>query len=509
MALEKPNTTPLPQLAMPTASERLARPIGFPSRKTPRTLISAAQVILLSDLACLVGATLLSYTAYSGAGPAAGVPAASFSAHPVVFVGLSIVALMMGRAYQPPHLWANVWQWRGIIGAVSFAILFQSAMATLAASLPDPRLVLLTWAFSVACLLVGRALACPVLRWLQSRGMGCSRAIAISDSEKGTSALRRLVTSGFPYRIAGLVAVGGRTSINNGNGSRNTSPGLHGVPVFSDVQSLPAMLKATGSREILAAVSPEEYPDLHKALRTLTPPGTTIRLVLDPLLEGFGAWTMDTAAGTPSVRIGSRCLSWEYEYLKRAFDLVATSVIVALVAPIMLLTAILIKLDSRGPVLFLQPRVGRGGHPFTMLKFRSMRADAESLLGGLLQQNEASGPMFKISNDPRITRVGRIIRKLSIDELPQLFNVLAGTMSLVGPRPPLPREVSQYEPWHYERLEAVPGVTGAWQVNRSPTLSFDEMATLDITYIRSWSLTQDVQILLKTIPAVLSARGAY
>ncbi len=160
-------------------------------------------------------------------------------------------------------------------------------------------------------------------------------------------------------------------------------------------------------------------------------------------------------------------------------------------------------------MLFRQERVGRGGTRFYLLKFRSMRQDADRIVQELLAYNEATGPLFKMRNDPRLTRVGRVLRRWSLDEWPQLWNVLKGEMSLVGPRPPLPREVEQYEPWHYRRLEVSPGITGLWQVSGRSELSFDEMVMLDLYYIENWSLGLDLRILLRTIPAVFRGRGAY
>jgi lipopolysaccharide/colanic/teichoic acid biosynthesis glycosyltransferase len=153
--------------------------------------------------------------------------------------------------------------------------------------------------------------------------------------------------------------------------------------------------------------------------------------------------------------------------------------------------------------------VGRNGRPFTVVKFRTMCENAEQLLHELAAQNEQAGPLFKIRRDPRMTRVGRILRKTSLDELPQLFNVIRGEMSLVGPRPPLPREVVEYSTYQLRRLAATPGMTGLWQVSGRSTLGFDEMVALDLRYISGWTFGRDISILLRTIPAVLSTRGAY
>jgi lipopolysaccharide/colanic/teichoic acid biosynthesis glycosyltransferase len=175
----------------------------------------------------------------------------------------------------------------------------------------------------------------------------------------------------------------------------------------------------------------------------------------------------------------------------------------------MALIALAIRLDSPGPVIFRQVRVGKGGRLFTMYKFRTMRVGAEQEQERLRALNEASGPIFKIRNDPRVTRVGRILRRLSLDELPQLVNVLKGEMSLVGPRPPVPSEVEAYKPWQRQRLSAIPGMTGLWQISGRSDLTFDEMCLLDIYYIENWSPLLDLEIMLRTIPRVIMGEGAY
>ncbi|HXX68748.1 MAG TPA: sugar transferase [Polyangiaceae bacterium] len=194
--------------------------------------------------------------------------------------------------------------------------------------------------------------------------------------------------------------------------------------------------------------------------------------------------------------------------LKRLFDIGASASALALLSPLMLVVAVLIKVTSRGPVLFRQTRVGRHGRPFHMLKFRSMVANAEELKAKLMAKNEQAGPVFKIARDPRVTAVGRFIRKYSIDELPQLVNVLRGEMSVVGPRPPVPSEVARYEAWQRRRLSVRPGLTCVWQVSGRNEISFDDWMYLDMEYIDHWSLAHDFQLILKTVPIVLSGRGA-
>ena len=195
--------------------------------------------------------------------------------------------------------------------------------------------------------------------------------------------------------------------------------------------------------------------------------------------------------------------------LKRPLDIIIAGIAILLTSPIMLGTALLIKLTSPGPIFFHQTRVGKWGETFTCYKFRSMYIDAEERKKELMAQIEPDGPVFKMKNDPRITIVGKYIRQLSIDELPQLFNVLQGDMSLVGPRPPVPQEVAQYEYDERRRLDVIPGITGLQQVSGRSNLDFKRWVELDLEYIAKQSLFEDLKILLKTIPAVVFSKGAY
>jgi len=194
---------------------------------------------------------------------------------------------------------------------------------------------------------------------------------------------------------------------------------------------------------------------------------------------------------------------------KRVLDLSLGSVAFLFAAPLIAVAALAIKADSPGPVFHRSVRVGRGGRKFTFLKLRSMQVGAEELRGLLLHLNQAEGPAFKLHNDPRVTRVGRLLRKLSLDELPQLVHVLQGHMSLVGPRPPFPEEVERYEPWMLRRLSVRPGLTCLWQVRGRSDLGFTEWMRLDLEYVDRLSPGLDLEILARTIPAVLSAKGAY
>lgn len=196
-------------------------------------------------------------------------------------------------------------------------------------------------------------------------------------------------------------------------------------------------------------------------------------------------------------------------YGKRLIDLVATSMLLLLLLPIFPLIALAIVLSSPGPVIYRSTRLGKNGKPFSFYKFRSMVVDAHEHRHRLLHLNEVDGPVFKLTNDPRVTPVGRFLRRTSLDELPQLFNVFKGEMSLVGPRPPIPEEVEKYEPWQRRRLDVTPGITCLWQISGRSKLGFNEWMRLDLQYIQHRSFRLDLWIMLRTIPAVFSRDGAY
>jgi lipopolysaccharide/colanic/teichoic acid biosynthesis glycosyltransferase len=233
-----------------------------------------------------------------------------------------------------------------------------------------------------------------------------------------------------------------------------------------------------------------------------------------PFRKRYAPPRSDAVPETPMLEavtpIGQTAGPWRtYVVAKRVMDVVLCSGGLVVLSPLFLVVAIAIKLDSRGPIFFRQVRVGRHKHPFRCLKFRSMSADAERRRDEIAHLNEVDGPVFKIRNDPRVTRVGVWLRKLSVDELPQLINVLRGEMTLVGPRPPLPAEVENYADWMVRRLTVTPGITCIWQISGRSNISFEQWMRMDLEYIDTCSVLKDISILLRTIPAVLFGRGAY
>ena len=248
------------------------------------------------------------------------------------------------------------------------------------------------------------------------------------------------------------------------------------------------------------------------------PNGNGIHAVNGHITTRIATWStaMAATAGAGTTMATSTVLAAHLEprgfYLrfgKRLIDVLGAALALTLHFPLLLVAAIAIKLESRGPVFYRSTRIGKNGRPFTFLKLRSMVDGADRRRHHVVHLNEADGPVFKIANDPRVTRVGRFLRVTSIDEIPQFLNVLRGEMSLVGPRPPLPAEVSQYEPWQLHRLDVLPGITCLWQISGRSRIGFQEWMRLDLEYIKHRSFVLDLKILLRTIPAVLSRDGAY
>lgn len=367
---------------------------------------------------------------------------------------------------------------------------------------PFSRLLLI-WTLLFVVLLIGlaRLVRRFLLSMLYQRGVGVDRVLVISSGEVGRSVIRTLLArSDLGYKAIGY--------LHDGQSENNI--GLGRIPhlgKYTDLQKI--LTEHPRLHTVFIALPGEKYQETVRLLRICHRHGVRAQVVPDLLQLSLNRVEFNNMAGIPT--LGTRdtgITSWQ-RATKRLMDL---GIIVVLGIPALLLTGIIavaIKLDSEGPIIYKAERVGRNGKHFQMYKFRSMVVNADVQKATLQALNEADGPIFKIRNDPRLTRVGRIIRRLSLDELPQLYNVLLGNMSLVGPRPPLPEEVAAYKPWHRQRLSVIGGITGLWQVSGRSDLTFDELCLLDIYYIENWSLTLDIRILLQTIPHTLFGKGAY
>jgi exopolysaccharide biosynthesis polyprenyl glycosylphosphotransferase len=286
------------------------------------------------------------------------------------------------------------------------------------------------------------------------------------------------------------------------------SPDLPWLGRFTDLQTI---IERQQAERVIIAFSRTSHEQLLECIRACRDAGVAVDVIprLFEFLDGVRA--LDQVGGLPLLSIGTPTLTRVSVAAKRILDIVGSLGLLLLFSPLMISIAIAIKLESRGPVFFRQPRAGRGRTSFQLIKFRSMYVDAEERKGELEQLNEADdGVMFKIRKDPRVTRVGSFMRRFSIDELPQLVNVFCGEMSLVGPRPLIfPETAALEQAWHLRRLELRPGLTGPWQVYGRSQNPFQEMVRFDYQYVAGWSLARDIEILLATVPAVLSGRGAY
>ena len=277
-------------------------------------------------------------------------------------------------------------------------------------------------------------------------------------------------------------------------------------PLLGAIAELGSLVRGRRVSEIIVALPPDRREQLNNVIARGFGHEVDVKIVPElganlPSRVFVGRFGTHAYIGyAPVARV-----SW----LKRAVDLAFGGMALLALAPFLIAITLAVRLTSPGPVMYRQQRVGRDGNVFEMLKFRSMYMGADNMVELLREQNEASGPLFKIRKDPRVTAVGRFLRRFSLDELPQLINVLRGEMSLVGPRPPLPTEVARYEEWQLGRLQARPGMTGLWQVSGRSEVPFNDMVRLDLHYVRNWSFGLDLEIMLRTIPAVVSKRGAY
>ncbi|HNS02199.1 MAG TPA: undecaprenyl-phosphate glucose phosphotransferase [Anaerolineae bacterium] len=349
-------------------------------------------------------------------------------------------------------------------------------------------------------LIAARVLRRGLLRMLRARGLGVDRVLIVGSGEVGLTVMRNLMAQPeLGFQVIGFVdddPERGSTNIGRFEALGNTA-------------NLPALLRSHQVDEVVITLPWQQRRQILAITNQVARAHVRPRVVPDLFQMSLSMVEMQNVAGIPMLTPNESQLSpWE-RFFKRGVDVLGSALGLLLFSPLLAIIAVAIRLDSPGPVIFSQPRVGRNGKLFAVYKFRTMVKDADQIKDQLRHLNEAQGPMFKIREDPRITRVGRFLRRTSLDELPQFWNTLLGDMSLVGPRPALPEEVADYADWHRQRLATAPGITGLWQVSGRSDLSFEEMVLLDIYYIENWSPLLDLSILLRTIPQLFAGSGAY
>lgn len=423
-------------------------------------------------------------------------------------IGLAVVwllALLFNGLYDPDRLsWGS-----GELSRLATSLSLGSVafiMLLFLLRLPEPprAWTLLAWLAAIVLLMGGRSIIRAVTRHLCKRPSWLQQPTLVVGSNAEAAEVARILKTDPG---SGLIPVGSLASSSKDRLSLDfCQPEL---PCLGTALDLVDVILAEGIDTVIIVASAFDYEVLQRMLVELkdVPVSSHLSSGLSEVLTS--RVLVREVSGIPVISLKGVSISRTKRVAKRTFDIAVGGLVTVLGTPLWLALAASIKLSSSGPVLYTQERLGKDGVPFRMYKFRSMVADADRMLDGLSNDNEATGPLFKIRSDPRVTPVGKWMRKFSIDEFPQLINVLKGEMSLVGPRPPLPYETLQYTEKDWRRLEAPPGMTGLWQISGRSALTFDEMVRLDVFYIDNWSVSLDLALLLRTLPAVLIGRGAY
>ncbi|HUO87384.1 MAG TPA: sugar transferase [Thermoanaerobaculia bacterium] len=344
-------------------------------------------------------------------------------------------------------------------------------------------------------------------RYVRSRGLNYRTVLIVGSGQTAVDVARSIVLHRFwGFRLLGLVATGGEGGTPGDEAV--AAPAPHLLPVLGTIDDIPRLIEEHPVDDVIFAVRRQELDRMEEIFESLQELGIRTRFAMDLFPRSRARVQLEELDGIPLLTFSTTPTSHLQLMAKRLLDVGLATLLLALGLPLVVLIALAIKLTSGGTVLFRQTRCGLNGRVFTLYKFRTMVHDAEQRRFDLEHLNEMRGPAFKLRRDPRVTPLGRLLRKFSLDELPQLWNVLRGDMSLVGPRPPIPEEVAQYQRWQRRRLSMKPGLTCLWQISGRNHVDFDRWMQLDLEYIDSWSPMLDLKILVKTIPVVLTGRGA-
>jgi exopolysaccharide biosynthesis polyprenyl glycosylphosphotransferase len=414
-----------------------------------------------------------------------------------------VLAFFALRVYDPARALRYLDDVQAVWSAVTWATLVFAGVAYLFFREFSRLLFVYFYLLDLAFLLGWRALMQQMLQLRLGRSLAAPRRMLVV----GAGAVgQRLGQAIRDYRWTGLELVG---YVDDDETKQGTT--CAGYPVLGVLEDVSAVVTRHAIEEIILALPPRAQERARHVILALQEVPVNVRVVPDVFDMVFIRASVEEFAGIPLIGLREPVIEGPDRVVKRLFDLVVGSLALVLLSPLMLVAGLVVRIDSPGPILLRQQRIGEGGRSFQMLKFRTMRVGAETGEQRLGREAVQGPPTFvKQPNDPRMTRVGSVLRRLSIDELPQLFNVLKGDMSLVGPRPELPWLVERYEPWHHKRFAVPQGMTGWWQVNgRSDRADYALRMEDDLYYIRNWSVWLDLRILLLTIRAVTRGEGAY
>jgi exopolysaccharide biosynthesis polyprenyl glycosylphosphotransferase len=469
--------------------------------QAPSWLANYASVLTIVDAIAITVAALIAQR-YRFGDNVATIESVSYSVISGMMAPAWVLVMFFGRTYEARFLGSGSDEYSRVFNAaIRFTALV--AIGAYAFKLPVSRgYVGIALPLGTLLTILGRYASRQVVHRRRRQGHLMHRTVVVGERAPASALVRQLcadATSGFDV-VAACVPGGGETL----NVEGQVVPVMGALTQVADVvRSVRADTVAIASSRAISAT----------VLRRLSweLEGSGIDVLVAPSLVDVAGPRIHIrpVAGLPLLHVEEPEFSGTRRTVKRAFDVVTSLALLVVLSPLLLAIWAAVRLTSKGPGFFVQTRVGRDGDPFRMLKFRSMYVAAENQMEQLAARNEQDGPLFKIREDPRVTRVGRVLRRFSLDELPQLLNVLHGSMSLVGPRPPLPGEVERYESAVRRRLLVPPGVTGLWQVSGRSDLTWDESVRLDLYYVENWSVTMDLAILGKTLVAVLRRRGAY
>jgi exopolysaccharide biosynthesis polyprenyl glycosylphosphotransferase len=468
-----------------------------------RLIRSYLRVIIAIDTAVVALAVLGGYLARFQGQPALGAKVPYAAVAPALFV-VWLIALRLTRCYDDHVIGFGADEYRRVVSA-SLKLAGSVAIIGYLSDLGISRGFLgITFAVGTVGLATGRFVTRQWLHRARRKGHGWSRRVLVVGD---ASHVLDLVDQLRSEPMAGYAVVGACIPDSL---VAPVAQHLNGVPVVGSFRTIIESARHIGADTVAVTAAGELTG---RRLRRLgwQLEGTDIDLVLAPALTDVAGPRIHTRpiAGLPLIHVEAPEFSGGRKVLKGLFDRSFALLVVLFAAPVLVFIALAIKLTSRGPVIYKQKRVGIDGREFSVFKFRSMVVDAEKRLAELAKKNETNGLMFKMRDDPRVTKVGKVLRKWSLDELPQVFNVLFGQMSLVGPRPPLPTEVARYDQDVARRLKVKPGMTGLWQVNGRSDLSWEDGIRFDLYYVENWSLAADMVILWRTVGAVVQSRGAY